>query len=281
MYRCSTSLFLFEFQLYIIIKKNHADSTDVPDSLYPSVLIGPLIAPGDHHTLQHIKEHFGVDFQADFEDVRWHDVAPTWNHTKDHNRSRKLCFHHPGHDPVIRGNPDLHFEGAGNGRVMITRISREHELYSGASPIYIYIYIYIYMTDGQKMNSVSLFNVLISVWISIVYHHQKIMLTAQISPILSPLQSQSSIAPIRGSKLYPVCTELMSVHSCWSASTGVPMCRGLLKNIAHEFIFASQAEPHMSKLNTLCCDKIKGYWMRNNQNGGWKKKANLYNINKI
>ena len=57
---------------------------------------GHLIAPGDHHTLQHIQVHFGVDFQADFEDVRWHDVALTWNHTKDHNCSQKL-FHHPGH----------------------------------------------------------------------------------------------------------------------------------------------------------------------------------------
>ena len=89
----------------------------------------------DHHTLQHIQVHFGVDFQADFEDVRWHDVALTWNHTKDHNRSLKLCFHHPGHVPVIRGNPDLHFERAGNGPVVITWIGREHELYSAASPI--------------------------------------------------------------------------------------------------------------------------------------------------
>ena len=94
-----------------------------------------LIAPGDHHTLQHIQIHFSVHFQDDFEDVRWHDVALTWNHTKDHNRSRKLCFHHPGHIPVILGNPDLHFEGAGNGRVVITWIGREHELYSGVSPI--------------------------------------------------------------------------------------------------------------------------------------------------
>ena len=53
-----------------------------------------LIAPGDHHTLQHIQVHFGVDFKADFEDVRGHDLALTWNHTKDLNRSRKLCFHH-------------------------------------------------------------------------------------------------------------------------------------------------------------------------------------------
>ena len=35
----------------------------------------------------------------------------------------------------IRGNPDLYFEGAGNGPVVITWIGRAHELYSGASPI--------------------------------------------------------------------------------------------------------------------------------------------------
>ena len=102
---------------------------------HPGSAIGHLIAPGDHHTLQHIQVHFGVDFQADFEDVRWHDVTLTWNHTKDRNRSRKLCFHQPGHIPVIRGNPDWHFEGAGNGPVVLTWIGREHELYSDASPI--------------------------------------------------------------------------------------------------------------------------------------------------
>ena len=51
--------------------------------------------------------HFGVDFQADFEDLRWHDVALSWNNTKDHNRSRKLCFHLPGYVPVIRSNPAM------------------------------------------------------------------------------------------------------------------------------------------------------------------------------
>ena len=74
---------------------------------HPGSATDHLIAPGDHHTFQHIQVHFGVDFQADFEDVRWHDVALTWNQTKDHNRSRKLCFNHPGHVPVIRGNPDF------------------------------------------------------------------------------------------------------------------------------------------------------------------------------
>ena len=100
---------------------------------HPGSTTGHLIAPGDHHTLQYIQVHFGVDFQANFKEVRWHDVALTWNYTKDHNRSRKLCFHHPGQVLVIHGNPDLHFEGAGNGPVVITWIGREHELYSGAS----------------------------------------------------------------------------------------------------------------------------------------------------
>ena len=102
---------------------------------HPESATGHLNAPGDHHTLQHIQVHFGVDFQADFEAVRWHDVALTWNHTKDHNRCQKLYFHHPGHVPVIRGNQDLHFEDAGNGPVVITWIGRVHELYSGASLI--------------------------------------------------------------------------------------------------------------------------------------------------
>ena len=44
---------------------------------HPESVTGHLIAPGDHHTLQHIQVHFGVDFQADFEDVRRHDVALT------------------------------------------------------------------------------------------------------------------------------------------------------------------------------------------------------------
>ena len=91
---------------------------------------GHMISPGDHHTLQHIQVHFDVDFHANFEDVMWHDVALTWNHTKDHSHSRKLCFHHPGY-------VDFHFEGAGNSPVVITWISREHELYSCASLIWL------------------------------------------------------------------------------------------------------------------------------------------------
>ena len=63
--------------------------------------------------------------------MKWHEVALTWNHTKDHNSSRKLCFHHP----QALNRPDLHFEGAGNGPVVITWIGRAHVLYSGSSPI--------------------------------------------------------------------------------------------------------------------------------------------------
>ena len=56
--------------------------------------------------------------------MRWHDVALTWNHTKDHNRSWTLSFHHRGHVPVIRGNPAMV-------QAVITWIVREHGLYSG------------------------------------------------------------------------------------------------------------------------------------------------------
>ena len=87
---------------------------------------------------QHSSEHPGTLWcwlSSRLRDVRWHDVALTWNCTKDHNRSRKLCFQHPGHVPVIRGYLDLHFEGDGNGHVVICWISREHALYSSASLI--------------------------------------------------------------------------------------------------------------------------------------------------
>ena len=44
---------------------------------HPVSATGHLIAPGNYHALQHIQVHFGVDFQADIEDVRWHDEALT------------------------------------------------------------------------------------------------------------------------------------------------------------------------------------------------------------
>ena len=45
--------------------------------LHPGSATSHPIAPGDHYTLQHIQVYFHVDFQADFKDVRWHDVAHT------------------------------------------------------------------------------------------------------------------------------------------------------------------------------------------------------------
>ena len=90
---------------------------------HPGSATSHLIAPGDHHSLQHIQVHFGVDFQADFEDVRWHDVVLT-------------LFSSPWALPCFSWqSSDLHFEGADNGPVVITGIGREHELYCGASPI--------------------------------------------------------------------------------------------------------------------------------------------------
>ena len=86
----------------------------------PGSATSHLIAPGDHHTVQHIQVHFGVDFQADFEDVRWHGVALTWNHTKDHYRSRPKGLRCVELCPQALNRPDLHFEGAGNGPVVIT-----------------------------------------------------------------------------------------------------------------------------------------------------------------
>ena len=119
---------------------------------HPGSAAGHLIAPGHHHTLQHIQVHFGVDFQADFEGVKWHDVALFWNRTKDHNRCRKLCFHHLGHVPVIRGNPNVHFQGAGNGPVVITWIGREHELYSGASSISLVEHCVTFRNDRRLLS---------------------------------------------------------------------------------------------------------------------------------
>ncbi len=44
---------------------------------HPGVPTVHLIAPRDHHTLQHIQVHFGVDFQADFEDMMWLSLETT------------------------------------------------------------------------------------------------------------------------------------------------------------------------------------------------------------
>ena len=55
-------------------------------------------------------------------------LKPTLHHLQGVVRCIELC-------PQALNCPDLHFEGAGNGPVVITWIGREHELYSGASLI--------------------------------------------------------------------------------------------------------------------------------------------------
>ena len=89
--------------------------------------------------------------------MRWHDVALTLNQPKTITvaRSRKLCFHRPGNVLVIRGNPDLHFDGAGNGPVVICWIGREHELYSGASPISLVEHCVIFRHDRRLLSLLS------------------------------------------------------------------------------------------------------------------------------
>ena len=115
---------------------------------YPGSAPGHLIPPGDHHPLHHIQVHFGVDFQADFEDVRWHDVALTWNHTKIITIAGNFVFITLG----TLNRPDLHFEGAGNGLVVITLIGSEHELYSGASPISLVEYSVTFRHDKRLLS---------------------------------------------------------------------------------------------------------------------------------
>ena len=92
---------------------------------HPGSATGHLIASGDHHTHQHIQGHFGVDFQADFKDVRWPSLETT---PKTITVARNFVF-------ISLGTSLLHFEGAGNGPVVITWIGREHVLYSGTSLI--------------------------------------------------------------------------------------------------------------------------------------------------
>ena len=77
--------------------------------------------------------------------MRRHDVALTWKHTKDHNRIRKLCFRHPGHVPVIRGNPAMVL-------AVITWIGWEHKLNIGASPISLVGYCVTFRHDKSLLS---------------------------------------------------------------------------------------------------------------------------------
>ena len=48
--------------------------------------------------------------------------------------------------------PDLHFEGAGNGPVIITWIGRGHELYRGASPISLVEHCVTFRHDTRRLS---------------------------------------------------------------------------------------------------------------------------------
>ena len=97
----------------------------------PGSASGHLIAQGDQHTLQHIQVHFGVDFQDDFEvwsGMIWSLLETT---PKTITIAGNFVFITLWHvEPS-----GLHFEGAGNGPVVITWIGRGYVLYSDASQI--------------------------------------------------------------------------------------------------------------------------------------------------
>ena len=94
---------------------------------HPGSANGHLIASGDHHTLQHIQVHFGVDL----EDVRWHDVALTWNHIKTITLAGNFVFITLGTSLLFVAIQCCHDLDP----VIITWIGREYELYNGTSPI--------------------------------------------------------------------------------------------------------------------------------------------------
>ena len=67
--------------------------------------------------------------------------------------------------PQALNRPDLHFEGAGNGPVVISWIGREHELYSGASPISLVEYCATLRHDSRLLSlSGFVYNWPTSIW---------------------------------------------------------------------------------------------------------------------
>ena len=54
--------------------------------------------------------------------------------------------------PQALNRPDLHYEGAGNCPVVITWICREHEFYSGASPISLVEHCVTFRHDGRLLS---------------------------------------------------------------------------------------------------------------------------------
>ena len=101
--------------------------------LHPGSSAGQLIAPGDHHstsrytlvlTFKPTSKMWGGMMWPSLETIPKTITVAVQRVV----RCVELC-------PQALNRPDLHFEGAGNCPVVITWIGREHELYSGASPI--------------------------------------------------------------------------------------------------------------------------------------------------
>ena len=83
-------------------------------------------------------------------EVAW--CGPHFKPHQNHNRSLKLCLHHTGHVPVNCGRTHLHFEGAGNGSVVLTWIGRERELLRGASPISLVEHYVTFRHDSRLLS---------------------------------------------------------------------------------------------------------------------------------
>ena len=60
--------------------------------------------------------------------------------------------------PQALNRQNLHFEGAGNGPVVITLIGRVHELYSGASPISLVEHCVIFRHDRRLLSLLGFVN---------------------------------------------------------------------------------------------------------------------------
>ena len=91
---------------------------------HPGSATGHLVAPGDYHTLQQLWCWLSSRLRRC--EVAWCGLQ--LGHVQRVVRYVELC-------PQALYRPDLHFEGAFNGPVVITWIGREHDLYSGASSI--------------------------------------------------------------------------------------------------------------------------------------------------
>ena len=116
---------------------------------HPGSATGHLIAPGDHHTLQHIHVHFGVDFKLTLK--MWPSLETTPNTI---TVGVRRVVQYVEQCPQALNRPDLHFEGAGNGPVVISWIGREHGLYSGTSPISLVVHCVTFRHDRTLLSLV-------------------------------------------------------------------------------------------------------------------------------